>query len=288
MASKKFIPPSELIINDRGAIYHLDVCPGELADTIITVGDPQRVARVSRHFDRIEHQIQHREFLTHTGWLGKKRLSVVGTGIGPDNIDIVINEVDAVHNIDFSSRKPKSMPTELTIIRIGTSGSLQTDIPVDTWVASTHGLGLDNLLAYYAGSTPYFDAGKSLVGDIGMAVQPYLVESDPQLLLLFNDPLIQQGITVTSPGFYGPQGRTLRLQPSRPVTQLMQGLTHAGQRVTNFEMETAAIYGLAKLCGHRALSLNAILANRAANTFSKSPLETIDRLIEWTLAKLES
>jgi len=286
MTAKMFIPPSELIITPRGSIYHLDVHPGELATTIITVGDPQRVARVSRHFDRVEHQLQHREFVTHTGWIGNRRVSVIGTGIGPDNIDIVINEADALHNIDFESRTPKSTHTQLTFIRIGTSGSLQADIPVDAWVASSHGLGLDNLLAYYAGSEPFYAEGKVLCGEVTLPVAPYLVPGDVSLRNHFTGTGIHSGITATSPGFYGPQGRKLRLEPKMPVTDLLRYVLYQEHRITNFEMETAAIYGLTNLCGHRALSLNAILANRLANTFSPDPAKSIDGLIAYTLERL--
>ena len=287
MTTKKFIPPSELIITPRGSIYHLDVHPTELATTIITVGDPQRVERVSRHFDRLEHRLQHREFVTHTGWIGSKRLSVIGTGIGPDNIDIVINEADALHNIDFDTRYPKENHTKLTFIRIGTSGSLHADIPVDAWVASSHGLGLDNLLAYYAGSDGFFTEGKRLCGEVVLPVSPYLVAGDETLRTHFSGPSVHTGITATSPGFYGPQGRQLRLEPKMQVTDLLRDVIYGGHRITNFEMETAAIYGLARLSGHRALSLNAILANRLANTFSPDPARAIDLLITYTLERLE-
>ena len=243
------IAESELIINNRGAIYHLDVRPEELADTIIVVGDPERVKKVSIHFDSIEHQLQHREFITHTGYIGNKHLSVISTGIGPDNIDIVFNELDALANIDFETRLIKKDLTKLNIIRFGTSGSLQTDIPVDSFVASTHGLGLDNLLNFYsyektAADKAMADAFISQTNlDIAIT-NPYAFSGSDMLLQKFGEGF-HKGITVTCPGFFGPQGRVLRLGLSSPG--LVDKLTHFNfnnHRITNFEMETSAIYGL--------------------------------------------
>lgn len=282
------IPESELIINSRGAIYHLDLRPEELAPVVITVGDPDRVKEVSKHFDAIEVQRQHREFVTHTGRLGNKRISVVSTGIGPDNIDIVLNELDALVNIDFASRTIKPALGTLQIIRAGTSGSLQEDIPVDSFVASTHGLGVDNLLNYYRHDNN--DEEKTLLQQFvahtqldGQFSQPYISHAGGGVLKHFVEGF-HHGITVTCPGFYGPQGRVLRLGLTNP--ELINRLTefkYGQYRITNFEMETSAIYGLGKLLGHQCLSLSAIVANRISKTFSKDGAAAVEKLIVKTL-----
>ena len=282
------IAESELIINPRGAVYHLNLRPEELAHTIITVGDPDRVALVSQYFDSVESKFRHREFVSHTGFVGKKKITVIATGIGPDNIDIVLNELDALVNIDFETRQIKQDLTSLNIIRIGTSGSLQRDIPVDSYVASTHGLGLDNLLNYYR--QEHNEQEKQLLHSFvthtqlnGNASNPYISTASGSLLKHFVNGY-HQGITVTCPGFYGPQGRILRLGVQYP--QLIDRLTEFtfGQhRITNFEMETAAIYGLGKLLGHHCLSLSAIVANRIQKEFTKDSDALIDRLIRQTL-----
>jgi uridine phosphorylase len=287
------IQESELIINKRGAVYHLDLRPEELADTIITVGDPDRVAQVSKHFDRIEFQCQHREFVSHTGYLGKKRLTVLSTGIGPDNIDIVLNELDALVNIDFTSRTIKSQLTSLNIIRVGTSGSLQADIPTDSFVASTHGLGIDNLLNFYRYEEN--EEEKQLLQSFVTQTQlhhrisqPYICGCSAGLIKHFVNNF-HHGITVTCPGFYGPQGRILRLGLSNP--QLIDRLTQFAfgpHRITNFEMETSSIYGLGKLLGHHCLSLSAIVANRVSKQFSNDSQKAIQQLISKTLDILSS
>src|SRR5688572_12217183 len=259
------IAESELIINSRGAVYHLDLRPEELATNIITVGDPDRVGEVSKYFDVVEVKRQHREFVSHTGTIGKKRITVISTGIGTDNIDIVLNELDALINIDFQSRFIKPDIQSLNIIRIGTSGALQADIPVDSFVASTHGLGLDNLLNYYRKEhneqenqlLHSFTTHTQLHTQVG---NPYIASASASLIRHFVEGF-HQGITVTCPGFYGPQGRVLRLGVRNP--QLIERLTEFsfGQhRITNFEMETSAIYGLGSLLGHNCLAVNAIVA----------------------------
>jgi uridine phosphorylase len=282
------IAESELILNHRGAIYHLDLLPEELAPTIITVGDPERVREVSKHFDRFETKTSHREFVTHTGYLGDKRISVVSTGIGTDNIDIVLNELDALVNIDFNTRTVKPELTHLQIIRIGTSGALQADIPVDSYVASTHGLGIDNLLNFYRHENN--EEERELVHSFVTQTQlhnqfshPYISSCSAALVRHFVEDY-HQGITVTCPGFYGPQGRLLRLGLSNPL--LIDRLTnfHFGHhRITNFEMETAGIYGLGKLLGHHCLSLSAIVANRIKKEFSKDAHTAMVKLIKQTL-----
>jgi uridine phosphorylase len=282
------IAASELIINDRGAIYHLDVRPEEIAPTIITVGDPDRVREVSKHFDRFEHRSHHREFVTHTGYIGNKRISVVSTGIGTDNIDIILNELDALVNIDFETRLIKEQHTTLTIIRVGTSGSLQQDIPVDELVVSSHGLGIDNLLNFYQSqqSDDEIQLLHSFTTHTQMhqsISQPYINRASTALLKHFTEGF-KHGITVTCPGFYGPQGRVLRLGLKNP--QLINRLTDfrfGPHRITNFEMETAGIYGLGKLLGHHCLSLSAIVANRISKEFSKKGQVTVEGLIQKTL-----
>jgi uridine phosphorylase len=287
------IAESELIINHRGAIYHLDVRPDELAQTIITVGDPDRVNEVSKYFDAIEVKRQHREFVTHTGRVGQKRISVVSTGIGPDNIDIVLNELDALANIDFASRQIKPSLTALDIVRIGTAGSLQGDIPVDSFVASTHGLGLDNLLNYYR--LDHNEQESQLLQSFVTHTQLHAQITNPYVSLASGSLLkhfvknFHQGITVTCPGFYGPQGRVLRLGIKNP--ELIERLTEfrfGPYRISNFEMETSAIYGLGRLLGHHCLSLSAIVANRIAKEFSKDSVKTIDQLIKTTLENLSA
>jgi len=282
------IAASELIINNRGAIYHLDVTPDEIAENIITVGDPARVAEVSKYFDKIEVARTHREFVTHTGWLGKKRISVVSTGIGTDNVDIVLNELDALVNIDFTARTIKNELRHLNIIRIGTSGSLQGDVAVDSFVASTHGFGIDNLMNFYIHDNN--EEEKQLLHSFVTQTQlhsqfsyPYIAGAAMSLMKHFVAGYYQ-GITVTCPGFYGPQGRVLRLGVTNP--QLIDRLTDfkfGHHRITNFEMETAAIYGLGKALQHSCLSLSAIIANRIHKNFSRDVLATIEKLIVKTL-----
>ena len=283
------IPESELIINQRGAIYHLDVRPEELSPTIITVGDPDRVPLVSRHFDRIEYQRQHREFVTHTGYIGQKRLTVVSTGIGPDNIDIVLNELDALVNIDFETRTIKPELTQLDIIRVGTSGALQADIPVDCYVVSTHGLGIDNLLNFYRyeendGEKQLLQAFVTQTQLHNRISQPYIAAASGSLLKHFAGDGFYAGITVTCPGFYGPQGRVLRLGLSNPnLIDRLTGFSFGQHRITNFEMETSGIYGLGKMLGHHCLSISTIVANRVVKEFSKDGGKAVEGLITKTL-----
>jgi len=278
------IAESELIINPRGAVYHLDLRPEEIAGTVITVGDPDRVKEISKHFDRVEVKRQHREFISHTGYVGNKRLTILSSGIGPDNIDIVMNELDALVNIDFDSREIKKELRSINIIRIGTSGSLQEDIPVDSFVASTHGLGVDNLLNFYRHTQN--DQEKELLQSFvthtqihGQIGNPYISSCAASLIKHFVKDF-HQGITVTCPGFYGPQGRILRLGISNPnFVNRLTDFRFGQHRITNFEMETSAIYGLGKLLGHNCLAINAIVANRVKKEFSKDGLATVEKLI---------
>ena len=282
------IAESEMIINSRGAIYHLDLKPGEIAETIIIVGDPARVKEVSKYFDNIEVERQHREFITHTGWLGKKNISVLSTGIGTDNIDIVLNELDALVNIDFTTRTIKNKLKHLNIIRVGTSGSLQADIPVDSFVASTHGLGIDNLMNFYLHENN--EEEKQLLHSFVTQTQlhnrfsyPYIAGAAMSLMKHFVEGY-HQGITVTCPGFYGPQGRVLRLGLTNPhLIDRLTGFEFGHHRITNFEMETAAIYGLGKALQHNCLSLNAIVANRIHKNFSANGNAAVEKLIVKTL-----
>jgi len=283
------IGESELIITQEGCIYHLDVHPEELADTVILVGDPGRVALVSRYFDRIEHKKSHREFITHTGYIGSKRISVVSTGIGTDNIDIVLNELDALSNIDFNTRRPYETTKHLNIIKLGTCGALQPDIPVDSLVVSTFGIGLDNLLHYYryennAEETFLLHTFQQQCGLPGNPVQPYIAEGSVRLRNHFTAGYIH-GITVTCPGFYAPQGRRLRLSPAYAnLIDNLSGFTSSSYRITNFEMETSAIYGLGKLLGHHCISINNVINNRQQAVFTKDLPGAVDNMIQKALA----
>jgi uridine phosphorylase len=287
------IAASELILSNRGAIYHLDILPEEIATNIITVGDPERVPGVSKYFDSIEFKRRHREFVTHTGYIGKKGWSVVSTGIGTGNIDIVLNELDALNNIDFESRGIKADLKQLNIVRIGTSGSVSKDIPVDSFLLSTYGLGLDNMLNFYdvpqhAGEQEILKAFIEQTELNTQVAKPYITACSESLSSHFKDGFYS-GITVTAPGFYGPQGRVLRLGLSNPgFIDTMGSFEFKGNRISNLEMETAGIYGLGKLLGHNVLSLNAILANRATGDFSKNPQDTIDRLISRSIEILSA
>ena len=286
------IAASELIINDRGAIYHVNCRPEEIANTIITVGDPDRISSITQHFDRIELKKGKREFLTQTGYIGSKRITVVSTGIGTDNIDIVLNELDALVNIDFESREVKPQLTGLDIIRIGTSGAIQEDLPMGTILASSFGLGLDTLMNYYVHEVPaaeqeLFEQIKAHLSD-AVSVHPYLTAADPYLLGHIGEDM-EKGITVTAPGFYAPQGRIVRAQNSVPdLIQKLNTFRHGSYRLTNLEMETAGIYALAKILGHRALSVNAILASRVNFQFSTEPNKIVDRAIQLVLQQLTS
>ncbi len=282
---------SEFILNEDGSIYHLNLLPEQLATTVITVGDPDRVSHVTKHFDTIEHKVHKREFHTQTGTYKGKRISVISTGIGTDNIDIVFNELDALVNIDFKTRKVKKDLTSLDIIRIGTSGSIQADIPIDSFLVSETAVGFDSLLHFYK-SKDILDLGFSDALESHLIFpkengSPYVVNGNSELLSYFNDSNYYKGTTVTNCGFYGPQGRVLRLALNNPnLNDRMASFKHSGKRITNLEMETAGIYGLSLLLGHRALSLNAIVANRATGEFSKNPTGTVAKLIVNALDKI--
>jgi uridine phosphorylase len=285
------IKKSELILNPDGSVYHLNLKPENIAHDIIFVGDQDRVEKITAHFDSIEFTTQKREFKTQTGIYKGKRLTVQSTGIGPDNIDIVINELDALVNIDLETREPKNELTSLNIVRIGTSGSLQEDIPVDSFVLSQYGLGLDNMLrSYLIEEISDYAMEEAFLHHTNWDIRkgkPYVVRCSAKLEKLIDTDYIHKGITATAGVFYGPQGRVLRLPiQDAGLNGKMDIFNFNGKRITNLEMETAAIYGLSALLGHHALSLNAIIANRATGTFSDDPLAAIDKLIAYTLDRL--
>ena len=281
---------AELIVSGEGRIYHLNIHAEDIASTILLVGDPQRVPMVSAHFDKVTFTAHKREFVTHTGYLNSKRISVVSTGIGPDNIDIVLNEIDALFNIDFERRVAKEVHTPLTFIRLGTSGSLQADIPVDSIVLSAFGLGMDNLLHSYKDCPKVREQAmeKAFITHTQWYIDkghPYIVKGSEGLLQQFDSPAVFKGITATAPGFYAPQGRRLRLTPEDDqLNEKLASYRFESHRITNMEMETAAIYGLSRLLGHQALSMNAIIANRPTGTFSADPGKAVEKLIHYALS----
>ncbi|MBC6609560.1 nucleoside phosphorylase [Hymenobacter sp. BT507] len=288
------IPESELILNKDGSIYHLNLLPDHISDTILTVGDPERVPMVSQHFDSIETKIQKREFVTHVGYYKGKRLTVISTGMGTDNIDILLNELDALVNIDFVSRDacPHDERIQLRIVRIGTSGALQADIPVGSHLVTEHAVGLDSLMQFY----PLVETGLEVEVATGiqqalqLPYRPYCVRgSDLLREQLGNDMVV--GNTLTCPGFYGPQGRVLRLDLRQPdLIQQFQNFRHQSAegelRLTNFEMETAGYYALGRMLGHEVVSLNAIVANRATGEFATNSENVINELIVKTLDRV--
>lgn len=281
---------SELILNPDGSIYHLGLQPHQIAKTIILVGDPDRVALVTQHFDTIECTVQKREFKTQTGTYNNKRITVVATGIGTDNIDIVLNELDALANIDFKTRSIKDKITALTFIRIGTSGTIQENIPVDATVINTYAADLTGMLHAYELSTNQTAIEDAFINHTGWSTlknRPVVVEAAPKLISNFESSNTYKGLTVTTNGFYGAQGRQLRLPLKQPdLNSRMATFKHNNVCITNIEMETSGIYGLSKLLGHYAISLNAILANRKTGRFSKTPKTTIEHLILYTLKRI--
>jgi uridine phosphorylase len=285
------IEQSELILNPDGSVYHLNLKPENIANDIIFVGDQDRVDKITDRFESIEFTTQKREFKTSTGIYKGKRLSVISTGIGPDNIDIVLNELDALVNIDLKTRQPKTNLTVLNIVRIGTSGSLQADIPVDSFLMSSHALDLNGMLHSYqikGISNPEIeDAFVRHTSWSAQKAHPILIENNSALAQKLMSEKIVTGITATAGGFYGPQGRVLRLPlADANINAKIDSFTFNGNRITNLEMETSAIYGLSKLLGHRAVSMNAIIANRANGTFSKDYKKVVEDLIEYSLNKL--
>ncbi len=282
------ISETDLILNPDGSVYHLNLLPKHLSDTIITVGDPGRVYRVSEHFDELEFEMNKREFVTHVGRYKNKRVTVISTGIGTDNVEIFFNEIDALANIDFKTREPKPRRRKLKIVRIGTSGALQEDVPLDSHLVSDYAVGFDNLMNFYDLMTEDKEAGiaHDLQRKTGLPFMPYVVKGSQSLLDQFADGMIV-GNTVTCPGFYAPQGRVLRAPIRYP--KLLEDLNHYHKDdfwLTNFEMETSGYYALARLLGHEALSVNAIVANRIKGKFSKDPNKVIDALIAKVLDRI--
>ena len=285
------IKPSELILNPDGSLYHLNLRPEHISDTIILVGDQYRVDQVSKYFQNIEFNIQKREFHTQTGSYNGKRISVVSTGIGTDNIDIVMNELDALVNIDLKTREIKDKLKSLEIIRIGTSGSIQKSIPINSFLISEYAVGFDGLLHFYDSERIQY---KSISDAIVVQTnwfsdrsKPYVVKCDADLYRKLYSERTFNGFTATNVGFYGPQGRILRLPLlDDEINDKLNNFNYEGLAITNMEMETAAIYGLAQLMGHKAVSMNAIIANREIGEFTSNPHELIDKLIEYTLDKL--
>ena len=280
----KVIPESELILNPDGSVYHLQLRPEHLASTIFTVGDPDRVGMVSKYFDRMEFQVSKREFITHTGYIGNKRVSVISTGMGTDNIEILMTELDALVNIDLVTRQVKDIPQKLQIIRLGTSGAMQADILVGSLLASKKAIGLDTLFQFYP-TLPNMQSFASAVKQtLDLSFLPYEANAAQELLDLLPSSFLV-GTTLTAPGFYAPQGREVRLKPRiESMMDKLAGLNCEGDRLTNFEMETAGYYGLGELLGHNMLSLNAIIANRVTQEFDKKAEKTVEKLI---LAALE-
>jgi uridine phosphorylase len=278
----------DLIVNDNGSVYHICMRPEDLADTVIVVGDPQRVSEISGHFTGIDHRASNREFISHTGYFNGKRITALSTGIGTDNCDIVMHELDALANFNLKTRTQNQFHRPLTIIRLGTSGTIQPDVPVNSFVLSTHAVGLDNLIYFYKGSKEIIDAG--LTGAFSAYANwpeelsaPYFIRGSERLINLLS-PISIPGITVTAPGFYGPQGRFLRLPLTDPdMVAKLQDFRHDGLRIVNFEMETSAIYGLGGLMGHEAITVCAVIANRATGEYNPDHKTEVNRLIEMVL-----
>ncbi|MBL7952468.1 MAG: nucleoside phosphorylase [Flavobacteriales bacterium] len=285
------IPPSELILNPDGSVYHIALRPEQLGDVVLVVGDQGRVELISRHFSRIEHKVQNREFVGHTGEFNGVRITALSTGIGTDNIDIVVNELDALVNIDLQTRSPKEKTRSLKIIRLGTCGALQEDIPVDTRIVSAYGVGLDNVLHYYAYENT--DAELRMLNALLQQTEwpdnlpvPYVAAGDKELVTLLGHNNVV-GVTFTSGGFYAPQGRQLRGVPSVDgLNERFTAFAHDGLRGTNFEMETSALYGLGSLLGHRTATVCTVVANRLRKEYSKDHHGAIDRMIAEVLERV--
>jgi len=285
------ISETDLILNADGSAYHLNIHPEDVADTVITVGDPDRVEGITKYFDHIELKNAKREFVTHTGRVGNKRITVISTGIGTDNIDIVFNELDALVNIDFETRQVKKELKSLNLIRIGTSGAIQKDIEIDSLLVSEAGLGLDSLMLFYQQCLSDSDQSfvtefKSALAQNEMHLRPYMAGASEELLNSLGKGY-QKGVTLTAPGFYAPQGRQVRAISATPkLLEVAEQFQSGGRRITNLEMETAGIYGLATALGHKAISFNVILANRLTNHFSRQSAEIMDHYIQEVLGRI--
>jgi uridine phosphorylase len=287
------IKPSELIINPDGSIFHLHLKPEDIADTILLVGDPGRVEMIAGYFDRIECKVQNREFVTVTGWYKNRHLSVIATGIGTDNIDIVVNELDALVNIDLNTREIKPEIKSLDLIRIGTSGSLQAEIPVNSFVISRKSIGFDGLLNFYAGRNqisdlPFEKAFTDYSGWNDLLAKPYVVECSDSLYTTISGPETITGVNISAPGFFGPQGRVLRLPlVDDELNHKIESFRFEGQMITNYEMESSAIYGLSKLMGHQSVTICAIIANRITLEANESYQPVMKQLVEYVLERLK-
>ncbi len=284
------ISETDLILNEDGSVYHLNLLPKHISDTIITVGDPSRVYRVSQYFDDVEFEMNKREFITHVGTFNGKKVTVISTGMGTDNIEIFFTELDALINIDLKTREPKSRKKKIKVIRIGTSGALQEDIPLDSHLVTDYAVGLDNLMNFYDLKMDEFEQGISadIKKKTSLISAPYVVKGSEILKEQFAFDMVS-GNTVTTPGFYAPQGRELRIPIKFP--KLLEELNYYHNKssdfwLTNFEMETAGYYAMARLLGHEALSVNAIIANRVKNKFSKDPNKVVDSLIKKVLERI--
>jgi len=285
-------PETELILTSENRVYHLNLMAEDIADDVIVVGDQNRVAQISNYFDKIDFKTAHREFITHTGTFKGKRITVLSTGIGTDNVDIVLNELDAAVNIDLERRELNPERRSLNIFRLGTSGALQAEIPVNGLVASTHGMGIDGLLNFYADlkTINENEMSEAFIRHTSWQMNlpyPYCVSCSETLLNKFREETIFKGITATAPGFYGPQGREIRLRPAMPdLNNLLNTFSYNTRQITNFEMETSALYGLGKLLGHECLTICVIIANRMRKEFTKDYTKSVDLLIETCLNKI--
>jgi uridine phosphorylase len=286
----KKLAPSELILNPDGSLYHINLRPEHLARKVILVGDPQRVPMVSSFFDKIDFVFENREIVTHTGYLNKVRITVMSTGMGPDNIDIVMNELDALVNVDLITRTIKEKHTPLDIIRLGTSGSMQPDIPVDAFAMGTHGLGIDGLLHFY--KHRYVAERKMARAFIRQTrwpkilAEPYIVKGSQKLMAELGEGF-HKGVTITAPGFYGPQGREIRIEAAYPgLNDRISAFRYRDHRVINFEMETSALYAMGKMLGHNTITVCSILANRMKQTYSRKPKETVKKLVKLVLGRI--
>ena len=288
----EMIKHSELILNSDGTIFHLHLKPENISNQIILVGDPARVDTISEHFEKIDFTIQNREFKTVTGWFNNKKLTVISTGIGTDNIDIVVNELDALANIDLEKREIKKEHLSLNIIRIGTSGGLQPELPVNTFVISKKSIGFDGMLNFYANLSAYCDlpfetAFKQFTNWKDTLPTPYVVDASQFLLSKFEGKEFKYGVTISAPGFYGPQGRQLRLPLAVPeLNQQIEAFRFNDLKITNFEMESSAIYGLSKMLGHNALTICLIIANRVSLTANENYRDEMKKLITIVLDRI--
>lgn len=290
----KKIEASELILNDDGSVFHLHIKPGELAENVILVGDPGRVETVAGFFDKVDHASANREFVSKTGFYHETPFTVLSTGIGTDNIDIVLNELDALVNVDFEKRTVQENHRSLNIVRIGTSGSLQAGLPVDSWVLSRKAVGFDGLLNFYGNSAEVFDDKfeKALLSHLNLSSRlatPYVMDADAALVSVLSGKPVRLGVTVSAPGFYGPQGRVIRLPLNDPgINERLADFYYDGLQITNYEMECSAIYGLSRLLGHHAATVCAIIANRQAGTYTKDYKPVVKKLIQFVLDRLSS